>query len=121
MSVLRDLCYSYYTLYNYDIVIWMMKEYQVDESWTIEFKISTNGFGCYFRRHYLSIEAIKHFKDGDVLMLVDNSILFYYSNKTITLQHVDMFKDANVKGCALIFNPSLLSLKNFGFENVISF
>ena len=96
----------------------MMNEYQVDESWTIESKISTNGFGCYFPRNYLSIEAIKLFKDGDVLMLVDNSILLYCSNKTRNLQLVDMFKDANVKGCALI---SLLSLKNFLFENVISF
>ncbi|XP_042032201.1 F-box protein At3g07870-like [Salvia splendens] len=122
LSVLRDcLCYSYYNECQDEILIWMMKKYQVNESWTIEYKMSTTTFGTSFYR-YTPVEAIKLFKDGDVLMLLARSSLFYYSNRTRTLQQVDMLKDANEKkGYPLIFNPSLLSLKNFGFENVISF
>ena len=70
LSVLRNrLCYSYYTHSNDEIVIWMMKEYQVYESWTIEYKMSTNGSDLSFRMPYMHVEAIKLFKDGDVFKL----------------------------------------------------
>ncbi|XP_042033557.1 putative F-box protein At3g16210 [Salvia splendens] len=124
LSVLSDcLCYSYYNKRQDEILIWMMKEYQVNESWTVEYKMSTASFdGHYTLVHYTLVKAIKFFKDGDVLMLLDHSILVYYSNKTRTLQQVNMLKDADEnKGYPRIFNPSLLSLKSFGFENVISF
>ena len=100
----------------------MMKEYQVVESWTMEYKISTIELDLSFRRHYISVEAIKLFRDGDVLMLLDRSILVYYSNKTRTPQQFDMYQNGDAKDYnpALIFYPSLLPLKNFGFENVIS-
>ncbi|XP_042031764.1 uncharacterized protein LOC121778473 [Salvia splendens] len=119
LSVLRDcLCYSY-TRDN-EIVIWMMKEYGVEGSWTVEFKLST--VGCDDGWDDISIDPIRHFKDGDVLMSLYRYQLIYYSNKARTIQEVGMFKDA-VAGylTALIFTPTLLSLKNFGFENVISF
>ncbi|XP_047961757.1 F-box protein At3g07870-like [Salvia hispanica] len=123
LSVLRDcLCSSHYNEFQDEIVIWMMKEYQVDESWTIEYKMSTTSLDSSVGRNYISVEALKLFKDGDVLMLLDHSIAVYYSNNTRTLQQVNMLKEADpMKGYALIFNPSLLSLKSFGFENVISF
>ncbi|XP_042035037.1 F-box protein CPR1-like [Salvia splendens] len=123
LSVLRDcVCYSNYTRSNGEIFIWMMKEYQVNESWTIGYKMSTTDSDLSFRRLYIHVEAIKHFKDGDVLMLLDHSILVYSSNYTRTLQQVNMLNDTDAKKCyALIFNPSLLSLESFGFENVISF
>ncbi|XP_042033558.1 uncharacterized protein LOC121780100 [Salvia splendens] len=123
LSVLRDcMCYSYCAHNNDEIVIWMMKEYQVDESWSIEYKMSTTCLDLSLRKHCISVEALKLFKDGDVLMLLDSSILVYYSNKTRTLEEVNVLKDADAKkGYALIFNPSLLPLKSLGFENVISF
>ena len=101
----------------------MMKEYQVVESWTMEYKISTIELDLSFRRRYISVEAIKLFRDGDVLMLLDRSILVYYSNKTRTLQQFDMYQDADAKVyfTARIFYPSLLPLKSFGFKNVFSF
>ncbi|XP_047961892.1 F-box protein At3g07870-like [Salvia hispanica] len=123
LSVLRDcLCYSYYARNN-EIVIWMMKEYQVDESWTVEYKMSTAGLDISnFNTRYMHVAAIKLFKDGDVLMMLDHSILVYYSNKTRTLRRVNMLKDADAKkGYAQIFNPSLLSLKSLGLKNVILF
>ncbi|XP_047953520.1 F-box protein At3g07870-like [Salvia hispanica] len=50
LSVLRDcLCYSYYNGCQDEIVIWMMKEYQVHESWTTEYKMSTSGSDLSFR------------------------------------------------------------------------
>ncbi|XP_047959468.1 F-box protein At3g07870-like isoform X2 [Salvia hispanica] len=120
LCVLRDcLCYCY--PHENEIVIWMMKEYQVEDSWTIEYKLSTM-FDINFNLDHLYVHLIKHFKDGDILMMLDEYDLIYYSNKTRTLQQVGMFRDGSAGLIRpLIFTPSLISLKNFGFENVISF
>ncbi|XP_047959886.1 uncharacterized protein LOC125205113 [Salvia hispanica] len=126
LSALMDcLCYSY--TWEDEIVIWLMKEYHVEESWTILYKIGSNGFDLDwpsgFDWNYMCVKPIKLFKDGDVLMLLYEKWLIYYSNKTRTIQQVGMFKDATAKDkvSAMIFTPSLFSLKNFVFENVISF
>ena len=47
-----------------------------------------------------------------------------YSNKTKTIQPVDMCKDVareHYSTYAMIFTPSFFSLESFVFENVISF
>ena len=126
LSTLRDcLCYSY--TWEDEIVVWSMKEYHVEESWTILYKMSSNGFdfdrASVFGWNYMCVKPIKLFKDGDVLMLLAKKRLIYYSNKTRTIQQVGMFEDAAAKDyvSALIFTPSLFSFKNFGFKNVISF
>ncbi|XP_047953248.1 F-box protein At5g18160-like [Salvia hispanica] len=123
LCVLRDrLCYC--IPYENDIVLWMMKEYQVEDSWTIEYKLSTMGFDFDWELDfdYDYVFPIKLFKDGDILMLLNDKRLIYYSNKTRTFQQVGMFRDRSVLQLnALIFTPRLFSLKNFGFENVISF
>ncbi|XP_047961896.1 uncharacterized protein LOC125206699 [Salvia hispanica] len=107
---------------NNEVVIWMMKEYQVEDSWTIEYKLSIIGFDFDSDLDYICVHPIKHFKDGDILMLLDEDDVIYYSNKTRTFQRIDMFKDeAAVYRAALIFTPSFFSLKNFGLENVFSF
>ncbi|XP_047961883.1 F-box protein At3g07870-like [Salvia hispanica] len=120
LAALRDcLCYSY--TWDDEIVIWLMKEYQVEESWTIEYKLSTTRFG-FDKTKILYVIPIKIFKDGDILMLMNSNQLIYYSNKTRTTQKIDMFKDASKKCTfALIFTPSLLSLESFGIKNVLSF
>ncbi|XP_042032214.1 F-box protein CPR1-like [Salvia splendens] len=120
LCVLRDcLCYCY--PHENEIVIWMMKEYQVEDSWKIEYKLSTT-FTSDFDLDHLYVHLIKHFKDGDILMMLDEYDLIYYSNKTRTFQQVGMFRDGSAGLLsAMIFTPSLFSLKNFGFENVISF
>ena len=108
-----------------------MKEYQVEESRTILHKISSNvsnlSWASRFDWNYMCVELIKLFKDGDILMLLDDNQFGYYSNKTRTVQQVGvqqvgMYKDAAGKdyASALIFIPSLFSLKNFRFENLIS-
>ena len=91
LFVLRDYpCYSY-KLAN-ELVIWMRKEYQVEDSWTLKYKFSTISFD--FNLDYISVNLVKHFKYGDILMLVDETELICYSNKTRTFQRVGMFKDA---------------------------
>ncbi|XP_047953518.1 F-box protein At3g07870-like [Salvia hispanica] len=126
LSTLMDcLCYSY--TWEDDIVIWLMKEYQVEESWTNLHKISRNGFDLDWDFasdwKYMGVKPIRLFKDGDVLMLLDQKKLIYYSNKTKTIQQVGMLNDATAQNyvSAMIFTPSLFSFKNFVFENVISF
>ena len=98
-----------------------MKKYQVEESWTKEYTLSTSDIS----RSIMSfVNPIKAFKDGDVLMLLNQSRLIYYSNKTITTKKVGMFKDGAVEEYftyAMIFTPSLFSFKSFKIENVISF
>ncbi|XP_047959922.1 F-box protein CPR1-like [Salvia hispanica] len=120
LSVLRDCLCCSYTRDN-ELVIWMMKEYQAEDSWTIEYKLST--IVSDFDRDLMCVDPIIHFKDGDFLMLLNEDRLIYYSNNTRTFQQVAMFRDAAAKDYirALIFTPSLFSIKNFGFENVISF
>ena len=117
--VLRD-CLCYYYTVDYEIRIWMMKKYLVEDSWTLEYKLSTMVFDI--NMDYVYVHPIKHFKDGDILMLLDDDDLVYYSNKTRTFQQVGMFRDGYVRCLsALTFTPSRFSLKNFGFKNVISF
>lgn len=53
-----------------------MKEYQVEESWTIEYKLSTIGSDLNWM--HMVVEPIKLFRDGDILMLIDKTCLIYY-------------------------------------------
>ncbi|XP_047961889.1 F-box protein At1g47340-like [Salvia hispanica] len=90
LSTLRDcLCYSY--TWEDDIVIWLMK--------VILYKISRNGFDIDWDFatdwKYMGVTPIKLFKDGDILMLLDEKRLIYYSSKTRTIQQVGMLNDAN--------------------------
>ena len=122
-NVVSDfLCFCYTV--DYEIIIWLMKEYRVEESWSIEYKLSTIGFdidGGWVNNFAC---RIKMFKDGDVLMILDGEDLIYYSNKTRSTQHIGMFNDANegyYVNVATIFTPSLFKLESFGLESVISF
>ncbi|XP_042032323.1 putative F-box protein At1g32420 [Salvia splendens] len=125
LTIFRDcLCICY--THDYEIVIWLMKEYRVEESWTIKYKFSTIDFDIDFNVDWvgLSVLPIKVFKDGDVLMLIDEEQLIYYSNKTRTTQKVGVFNDTDEEyyfTSTMIFTPSFFSLKSFNFENVMSF
>ncbi|XP_042035031.1 F-box protein CPR1-like [Salvia splendens] len=119
MTVFRDcLCICY--IQDCEIIIWLMKEYRVEESWT---KLSTIGFDFDFGQVVNFVHPIKVFKDGDILMLLNGYRFIFYSNKTKTIQRVGMFNDANAGYffSEMIFTPSLFSLKSFESENVFSF
>lgn len=103
-----------------EIVVWLMEEYGVAESWTKKVEVKQD-HGDYY---VFTLHLIKWFKDGDLLMGVNDSRLFYYSNETNVIQQVDMFRiDGSIRDTveAISHIPSFLSLKSFGMENVSSF
>ncbi|XP_047961878.1 F-box protein At3g07870-like [Salvia hispanica] len=124
-NVLRGcLCLSY-TLDD-KVVIWMMKEYRVKESWTMVYHIGIDidcGIDdCHWK--LMNVYPIKLFENGDVLMFLEEKCIIYYSNKTGTLQHVCRLTEGTSEddeASAMIFTPTPFSLKSFGVENVISF
>ncbi|XP_057793480.1 F-box protein At3g07870-like [Salvia miltiorrhiza] len=129
LSVLRDCLCACRIAWDWDedgevIEIWLMKEYGVEESWRKEYVMIQNpDFG---RDDQLPpfYYPIKVFKDGDILMLWEEKLLIYYSNNTKTTQQICVLAFAGDNHnyiYAMIFTPSLFSLKNLGMENVISF
>ncbi|XP_057784910.1 F-box protein CPR1-like isoform X1 [Salvia miltiorrhiza] len=104
-----------------ELVIWIMKEYGVDESWSKEYVIPLDDDTRF-------VVPIKVFKNGDLLMLETVYFpgrLFYYSNKNKTMQRIDLFGAGKASDCVEcgLFTPTLVSLKalGLGVENVISF
>ncbi|XP_057784816.1 F-box protein CPR1-like [Salvia miltiorrhiza] len=103
-----------------EVSIWIMKEYGVDESWSMEYVIPLDDMRF--------VVPIKVFENGDLLMLVMvyfSDRLFYYSKKTKTMQSIDLFGAGETSGrvkCGL-FTPTFVSLKTLGLgvENVTSF
>ncbi|XP_042035044.1 putative F-box protein At3g10240 [Salvia splendens] len=101
LSVLSDCVCVSYALEN-EIVIWSMKEYGVEESWTIEHRLSTNGVNFENGMESLDTMGLPGMVKEDLRMIED----------------VDVW---NHLSYAMIFTPVILSLKSFGIENVISF
>ncbi|KAL0437999.1 UNVERIFIED_CONTAM: F-box protein [Sesamum latifolium] len=71
-----------------EIVIWLMKEYGVEKSWTKEFVISK--LPDYAGESYEVVYPIKIFKDGDIMMAWEDFHLFYHSIKNRTTASVDI-------------------------------
>ncbi|XP_073309593.1 F-box/kelch-repeat protein At3g06240-like [Primulina huaijiensis] len=118
LGILDDcLCYIDNSSQDVDIlVIWMMKEYGVKESWTKQLVIEAGGFVGLF---YESIYPVKVFKDGDILFNYQNVELFYFSKKTKTCEELDFVnQDERGRIEAIPHNSSFLSLKSFDGENV---
>ncbi|KAL2231922.1 F-box protein At3g07870-like [Sesamum indicum] len=103
-----------------EIVIWLMKEYGVEKSWTKEFVISK--VPDYAGESYEVVYPIKIFRDGDILMAWEDFHLFHHSIKNRTTASVDIAA-LQTAGCigAMLHNPTFLSLKSFATENVCSF
>ncbi|KAL0438000.1 UNVERIFIED_CONTAM: putative F-box protein [Sesamum latifolium] len=103
-----------------EIVIWLMKEYGVEKSWTKEFVISKHP--DYAGESYEVVYPIKIFKDGDILMAWQDFYLFYHSLKNRTTANVNLRKlHTTYRTEAMLHTPTFLSLKSFGMENVSSF
>ena len=108
-----------------DLVIWTMKEYGIKETWTKELVIRKNS--DLERLSYAIVTPMKVWKNGDVLLLWRDDVLFSYSPETKTLEKVHVPRDS-----AHVVTPfinyemlphvaSLLSLKDFGTEKVDTF
>ncbi|KAL8485420.1 hypothetical protein ACS0TY_027641 [Phlomoides rotata] len=101
-----------------DIVIWLMKDYGVEKSWTKEFVISK--IPAFIDNLKGVVYPIKVFKDGDILMAFDDALLLHYSKKDGTMQIFDMFL-YNGGFNWFLHTPSFYSLKSFCKVNVRSF
>ncbi|KAL8485731.1 hypothetical protein ACS0TY_027860 [Phlomoides rotata] len=132
----RSLNYSDLTLFEwgnclglcdntseYEIAIWVMKEYGVERSWTKKFVTSKLVIDFDIANCMSAVlYPIKIFQDGDILFAWKDFFLVYYSSKTDTIQEVDMFRVPSDNMLdAILHTPSFLSLRSFGLENVISF
>lgn len=118
LGILDDcLCYVDNSSEGADIlVIWMMKEYGVKESWTKQLVIEAEGIAGLF---YESIYPVKVFKDGDILFNYENVDLFNFSKKTKTCEELDFVnRDQRGRIEAMPHNSSFLSLKSFDGEIV---
>ncbi|XP_047943174.1 F-box protein At4g22390-like [Salvia hispanica] len=114
-SVLRDcLCVSHFA-YDGGIVIWSMKEYGDEKSWTKE--VLTREVCGEFSRSC----PIRIFENGDILIECDRKRLFYYSNKTKAGYDLFFREDQEEHISTTMHAPSFLSLENFAVENVSSF
>ncbi|KAK4413274.1 F-box protein [Sesamum alatum] len=103
-----------------EIVIWVMKEYGVEKSWTKEFVISK--LPDFAGESYEVVYPIKIFKDGDILMAWADFYLFYHSLKNRTTAQVDIPRlQTTYRMEAMLHTPTFLSLKSFAMENVCSF
>ncbi|KAH6759417.1 hypothetical protein C2S51_019652 [Perilla frutescens var. frutescens] len=121
LSVLGDclcLCFNGVDEYTggYEIVIWLMKEYGDERSWTKELVI--------WKMHSIDflghVYPIKVFEDGDILMEWES--LLHYSNKTKTIREVNVSGlGCRVISSAVNYAPSFLPLNTFAMENVSSF
>ncbi|XP_047941813.1 F-box protein CPR1-like isoform X1 [Salvia hispanica] len=118
-SVLRGcLCVSHITA-DGEIVIWLMKEYGDEKSWTKEVFVVDVLRGLSDELHVCPIRV---FENGDILMGWAGGRTFYYSNKTKTLDYDVKFRgDHSSYISTTMYAASFVSLKNFGMENVRSF
>ncbi|KAL1543908.1 F-box protein CPR1-like [Salvia divinorum] len=101
-----------------ETVIWVMKEYGVEESWTKEYAIRLNDGDDIYIEGFELVYPIKVFEDGDILMSLENTKLLYYSGKTGTVGEVGIFGADSVFINSILFTPSLRSLTTLGVETV---
>lgn len=112
---------------DFDIVIWVMKEYGVKSSWSKEVVISKYPIDL-VGNYYQVVRIIKVFKDGEVLLLWRNDYLFSYHPKTKTVQNLlvqETLMGPSSKGNdpfpsieAQDYVSSFVSLKTLGEVNV---
>ncbi|XP_042033560.1 uncharacterized protein LOC121780105 [Salvia splendens] len=104
------------------IIIWVMREYGVAKSWIKEYVINKDAKLC---GDDGLVSPIKVFKNGDILMKCDESLLFYYNGKTQSSRKIEMFDarggDQSRVDAILLHTSSFLSLRSFGMEDLYSF
>ncbi|GMP40608.1 hypothetical protein CsSME_00010984 [Camellia sinensis var. sinensis] len=109
-----------------DIVIWVMKEYGVKESWTKEIVIRQNSsdLSCLL---YDEVSLLHVWENGDILILWRDDRLYSYSPERKTLEEVEVPRDSShivapfITYEMMLHVPSFLSLKDFEREKVDMF
>ncbi|KAL1543656.1 peptide-methionine (R)-S-oxide reductase [Salvia divinorum] len=103
----------------HEMVIWLVKDYEIDKSWTKEFVIPLD-FVVFGGVEFAYIQPLKAFANGDILMLCDYGMIFYYSNSTKAYRKISLLDECKYLTCAIL-TPTFLSLKSFAMEKVESF
>ncbi|KAL7139558.1 hypothetical protein ABFS83_09G060800 [Erythranthe nasuta] len=107
-----------------EVVVWFMKEYGNEKSWTKEIVIRKpqflRGFGRFTSNFVCPVRV---FERGHVLMSCYAVCLFCYSKETETAELAHMFGvfDGRRGMQVMLHRSSFLSLKCFPMENVTSF
>ncbi|XP_047938437.1 uncharacterized protein LOC125186146 [Salvia hispanica] len=128
------LCFSDDVPCSDDNKLWLLKEYeQVEKVWCKVHCIVRRGeyirvfvddmiFGQDVLRR---LQPINIYRNGDMLLLFDEKLFLYYSQKRRSIREIGVFGKMGTD-CyyinSILLYPSFLSLKrNFGMKNVISF
>lgn len=103
-----------------EVVIWMMKEYGDEKSWTKEFVINeipnlAGGFK--------SVYPVEIFKDDDILMHMFmrwNDLYLVYYNRSGIVERIDIIEGRS-EAFPMLHRSSFFSLESFPVENVSRF
>lgn len=105
-----------------DLVIWVMKEYGVSESWMKEIVIrKESDLACLL---YDVVTPIKVWKNGDILMIWHDDFLYSYSPQSNTLEEVVVPRDSarivdrHITYEMMLHVASFCSLKDLTTEEV---
>lgn len=101
-------------------VVWFMKDYKVNHTWTKDLVISKLEIPYFARPDYQAPRPVKVFKDGDILMIWGGTCFFYYSAKDNTTRELDVF-EAYSDIDTILHTSSFFSLRGFGNELMGSF
>ncbi|KAL7149735.1 hypothetical protein ABFS83_05G061000 [Erythranthe nasuta] len=113
-----------------EIVIWSMKDYGDEKSWTKEFVLTKIPDLFVDHDEYWTIYPIKVFNDGDILMAWHDLRTYYYSNKTKVITEFDLFEverddlerpELEDGMSAVLYTPSFLSVRRFPEESISTF
>lgn len=110
---------------NSDLVIWVMKEYGVSESWTKEIVIRLESdLTCLL---YAQVTPIKVWRNGDILMLWRDDFLCSYNAERNSLEQVVVPRESAhivhrfITYEMMLHVASFCSLKDFAMEKVDMF
>ncbi|XP_047979941.1 F-box protein At3g07870-like [Salvia hispanica] len=105
---------------NFEVDIWVMKEYGVGKSWSKRFVIRKMPelIGPSFE----IVRVLKVLGDGNILLVWADYCVLNYCSKSEVTQEVDMVQSRGPNSVeAMHYVPSLMTLKTFVMEKVVLF
>ncbi|XP_057793477.1 F-box protein At3g07870-like [Salvia miltiorrhiza] len=105
---------------NFEVDIWVMKEYGVGKSWSKRFVIRKMPelIGPSFE----IVRVLKVLGDGNILLVWADYCVLNYCSKSEVTQEVDMVQSRGPNSVeAMHYVPSLMSLKSFVMEKLVMF
>ncbi|XP_027090451.1 F-box protein At3g07870-like [Coffea arabica] len=73
---------------DFDIVIWVMKEYGLKKSWFKQFVIDKHPIDL-VGQYYEVVRILKVFRDGEIWLIWRDDLLISFNSKTNSLQRID--------------------------------